>query len=491
MNWISNWANQTTWYYYDNYGSLTSVAYPNNTQTQYYFDTVGKLTALLILRNGSSVLEQLNYEYDGDGNRTRMVDYAGNTTRFYYDGLHRLTWEYRLGSHAYDYQYSYDSVGNRMTKISNGTETTYYAYNELNQLTTSTVGSMISHYTYDNNGNMTYDDRGIILYPKHFTWNQKNQLIQFDYAGISYLTLRYQYDVDGRKCYQISTTAGVPKYYRYLYDGTRVLQENEPHPLSGWNLGGRPVAVYTLAPGEVGNIISVRRSTTDYFYHYDGMGNVLFLTDTAGNKAAEYVMDSFGNIAYTQGPSVNSYLWRTKEYSSFIEAYFLENSLYQSKVNRSISINYPIVMSFNDDPYGINIHCEECDYRVIDNYRELLMWKNSLTILTTHWSNDDYLAYYYSSDKKYAETKCHDRTPTIIWKETMKENSPCVNCVIQDHENVHCRQCRDIGEEQFRQNQGENLWNNLEKEAYQETWNKINEYLDKIIKYRKEKGLPL
>jgi YD repeat-containing protein len=271
------------------------------------FDAIGKMTTLLILKNNSTVLEELNYEYDADGNQTRMVDYASNTTRYYYDALHRLTWEYRLGTHAYDYQYSYDSVGNRMTKISNGTETTYYAYNELNQLTSSTVGSQTTHYLYDTNGNMTYDDRGITVYPKQFTWNQKNQLTQFTYTG-SPQVFKYQYDVEGRKVFYNQNFSG-GKQYRYLYDGNRVLQENEPHPMSGWNLGGRPVAVYTLAPGDMGNIISVRRSTTDYFYHYDGMGNVLFLTDTAGNKAAEYLLDSYGNIAYSQGASVNSYLW--------------------------------------------------------------------------------------------------------------------------------------------------------------------------------------
>jgi len=73
----------------------------------------------------------------------------------------------------------------------------------------------------------------------------------------------------------------------------------------------------------------------------------------------------------------------------------------------------------------------------------------------------------------------------------MKSSAPRVNCVIRDHENVHCQQCRDIGESHFIDNKGKNYWENVEKEAYVVTWNKINEYLDKIIKYRKEKGLPL
>jgi len=75
-----------------------------------------------------------------------------------------------------------------------------------------------------------------------------------------------------------------------------------------------------------------RRASADYFHHYGRMGNVLFLTDTAGNKTAEYVMDSFGNIAYTQGPSVNSYLWRTLPYDSSIESYQQAGRIYSSKI---------------------------------------------------------------------------------------------------------------------------------------------------------------
>jgi hypothetical protein len=76
---------------------------------------------------------------------------------------------------------------------------------------------------------------------------------------------------------------------------------------SGWNLGGRPVAIYTLAPGDAGNIISVRRSNTDYFYLYDRMGNVLFLTDTAGSKVAEYIIEGFRDALYSSGSVTDNY----------------------------------------------------------------------------------------------------------------------------------------------------------------------------------------
>ncbi len=126
---------------------------------------------------------------------------------------------------------------------------------------------------------------------------------------------------------------------RYYYDGMHVLQENIPHAVSGWNLGGDPIAIYTLAPGEVGNIISVRRSTTDYFYHYDGMGNVIFLTDSAGNKAAEYVMEGFGKIIYSSGSVTDAHHLLSQEYDSNIELYNYQGEWYNPLSGSLLSSN--------------------------------------------------------------------------------------------------------------------------------------------------------
>jgi YD repeat-containing protein len=487
LNWITNWVNQTTFYYYDNYGSLTSLSYPNNTQTYYYFDAIGKLTTLLILKNNSSILEQMNYEYDADGNQTRMVDYASNTTRYYYDALHRLTWEYRLGTHAYDYQYSYDSVGNRMTKISNGTETTYYAYNELNQLTSSTVGSQTTHYLYDTNGNMTYDDRGITIYPKQFTWNQKNQLTQFTYTG-SPQVFKYQYDVEGRKVFYNQNFSG-GKQYRYLYEGNRVLQENEPHPMSGWNLGGRPVAVYTLAPGEVGNIISVRRSTTDYFYHYDGMGNVLFLTDTAGNKAAEYLLDSYGNIAYSQGASVNSYLWRTLPYDSSIESYQQTGSIYSSKNNKLLNAGYHQQQSEEYiDESKVDFSCGYCDYQDEDEFKNAKEWYKKLLILSVgNYSEDAWKKFSKIPGKPIARTDCNCSDKTVTLSEAVTRwykngvwdsKGSCCNYVAKIHEEVHQQQCIDLGWFSYNFYRFSPFIWTLEKPAYKKTVDELKSILD-------------
>ncbi|MDI6784612.1 MAG: type IV secretion protein Rhs, partial [bacterium] len=54
--------------------------------------------------------------------------------------------------------------------------------------------------------------------------------------------------------------------------------------------------------------------TTDWYYHYDPIGNVLFITDSYGNITASYVQEGFGNvIASSSGLVPNSYHLTTKE----------------------------------------------------------------------------------------------------------------------------------------------------------------------------------
>ena len=282
---------------------------------------------------------------------------------------------------------------------------------------------------------------------------------------------------------------------RYYYDVTHVFQENIPHAVSGWNLGGRPIAIYTLAPGEVGNIISVRRSSADYFYHYDGMGNVLFLTDTAGNKVAEYVMDSFGNIAYTQGASVNSYLWRTLPYDSSIESYQQAGRIYNSKNNKLLNVGYRQQQSEEYiDESKVNFSCSECDYKNDDEFKNVKEWYKKLLILSVgDYSVDAWKKFRSLSGKPIARTDCvcSDKTDSLsiaitrwykngIWD----SNGSCCNYVAKIHEEVHQKQCISMGQQKYDYNKNNLLWTELEKPAYEETVKVIKNIFDMMKKVR-------
>jgi len=102
---------------------------------------------------------EYEYTYDKVGNRTTMsvTDSSGTEQHVYtYDDIYQVTAvDYPAGydpALATDTTFNYDAAGNRTTVIDAGGTSTY-ATNALNQYTSA--GGV--NYTYDTNGNMTYD----------------------------------------------------------------------------------------------------------------------------------------------------------------------------------------------------------------------------------------------------------------------------------------------------------------------------------------------
>ncbi|MEM0010660.1 MAG: RHS repeat-associated core domain-containing protein [Candidatus Bathyarchaeia archaeon] len=65
------------------------------------------------------------------------------------------------------------------------------------------------------------------------------------------------------------------------------------------------MAYYTQGQG----LISQRRGSASYFYHYDGLGSTKALTDSNQNIQASYKYDAWGNILQTSGTVTNPYLY--------------------------------------------------------------------------------------------------------------------------------------------------------------------------------------
>jgi RHS repeat-associated protein len=67
---------------------------------------------------------------------------------------------------------------------------------------------------------------------------------------------------------------------------------------------GQPVRVSYVWAGEIGGLPSrTVKGTPDvhYYYHYDGNGNVVQLTDASQNVAASYSYDAYGNVLASSG----------------------------------------------------------------------------------------------------------------------------------------------------------------------------------------------
>ena len=59
------------------------------------------------------------------------------------------------------------------------------------------------------------------------------------------------------------------------------------------------------------------------YYHYDGHGNVRFLTDNDGNITDSYSYDAYGNLLQKKGTTENDFLYTGEQYNANTGLYYL------------------------------------------------------------------------------------------------------------------------------------------------------------------------
>ena len=70
---------------------------------------------------------------------------------------------------------------------------------------------------------------------------------------------------------------------------------------------GNVIASYTNEPGPFGKVISQERNGVTSYYHYDGQGNTLALTDDNCNITDTYSYNAFGETIASTGTTTNPY----------------------------------------------------------------------------------------------------------------------------------------------------------------------------------------
>lgn len=258
---------------YDPKGQRQQISYGNGATTSYTYDPdTFRLIRLQTTRPaGGSPLQDLTYTYDPVGNITRVAD-AALSSIFYanqvvtgsadytYDAIYRLTratGREHIGQAAapqttwddsaamglplpsdgqamrnYTETYSYDPVGNITSVVhaaANGNWTRAYAYGDpaSNRLTSTTVGSAVSSYTHDPNGNII----GMPQLPV-MEWDWKNQLQATAPVAPSDAAAQstyYTYNSAGDRVRKVTaSTAGSVVNARSYLGGYEVYREYSP-----------------------------------------------------------------------------------------------------------------------------------------------------------------------------------------------------------------------------------------------------------------------
>jgi RHS repeat-associated protein len=308
-------------YEYDGIGRRTRLTYPDASSITYGYDNDSRLTHIYY---GTDTIA--HYTYDDLSRRASMVYYrSAATTTYRYEnkpapalsnnqlGNRLACIESTIGNTTLHFEYTFDSVGNRKTvrTQTGGPIWLQYGYDDTYQLTFGTAAnsSSVSHYVYDNVGNRdavylnssciaqytsdslnrytavnsiqpTYDDNGnmLSLGSQTYTYDCENRLLSAG-AGIS-----YSYDQCGRRTSK--TVGGVTT--QYCYSGDQMIAEY---------IGGVLQRKYIYGLGLDEPIIMIVCTGSQpqwYFYHYDGCGNVIALSNLAGQIVEAYSYDHFG-----------------------------------------------------------------------------------------------------------------------------------------------------------------------------------------------------
>jgi len=178
-------------------------------------------------------------------------------------------------------------------------------------------------YSYDDNG--TLIDDGTYLY----YYDCENRLTGVDEE------VSYKYDFAGRRVKKIAS--GNPDVItKYCYDGDQVIAEYD-----GSNTLLRRF-VYGPGIDEPVCMIDVADSNAVYYYHYDGLGSVVALSDANGVIVERYKYDVFGqpmiidpnNEQLTTSNYGNPYMFTGRRYDSEVGLYYYRFRYYRPEIGR-------------------------------------------------------------------------------------------------------------------------------------------------------------
>ncbi|MBW8042153.1 MAG: hypothetical protein FVQ85_19435 [Planctomycetes bacterium] len=375
-------------YAYDALSSRVSARYGNGTNAEYYYDMADRLLGLDNQTNSENL--SYDYSYDNVGNRLTKLENSTDLHSYTYDNIYQLTnVDYPEDSFTDDTSFIYDQAGNRWQVIGGGIGP-YYATNILNQYTSA--GTV--YFSYDDNGNLTGDGTD------SYTYDAENRLMTANASGLS---ITYSYGPLGRR---ISKTVGGETTY-YIYDGDQVICEYDDVGylrkkfLYGVGIDevvrmsqvGRTADISGPSgpPDEIVDIYDLRKmseawlknegdagfnanadlnydekiNNTDsdilsanwlsdaqlsevyFYYHYDGLGSVIAISDSVGRVVEKYQYAVYGNPRIlnqnnkqlTDSKYGNPYMFTGRRFDTETRLYYYRARYYSTEIGRFLQVD--------------------------------------------------------------------------------------------------------------------------------------------------------
>ena len=305
-----------------------------------------------------------------------------------------------MSNGADSWEYTYDAAGN-ITKIVCGEKSITYQYDELNQLIRENNGVLGTTvlYTYDAGGNMT--SRKTYAYTEGTPQTlQKNENLSYRTDGwkdqlVSWNGYRYVYDAggnptllrgvpltwgEGRRLKRVSLSWGTVDF-AYDSDGKRVRKTSGGNITTYYYNGNVLSGLVRRTVGSTGAGTTVQfvydtqgkpfmlrlNGKTDYFYLYNGLGDITGLVDSSNQVVVRYQYNSWGKVTSTQDTSgvslatLNPFCYRKYVYDPETGMYCLGSRYYDPEVGRFVNADDPSVIFAKPQELGSKNLYAYCD----------------------------------------------------------------------------------------------------------------------------------
>lgn len=294
---VVDWTTNRTAYSFDDANRLTGIGYPNGVSGAFSNDKVGRVVGYAYSRAGSNLIARVI-------TRDRMgLKWRENVSA----GLLPMPTLQTVETRAHD-------NADRLTNV-------------ISRTAPDAGSSSTNPYTYDANGNLISAPSGV-----QCSWDFDNRLTQYQASGV---LCQYAYDGLGDRIRRVMNDA--TNYH--VLDRAAALH----NVLMETGTNGLPMRYYVW--GANGLLAQVETNGTAYYFHSDELGSTLALTDTNGNRVAQYAYgpngESWGYTGTVQ--TVYTFIGGQGVYHETADLYHMKARYYSAEYKRFLS----------SDPIGI------------------------------------------------------------------------------------------------------------------------------------------
>ncbi|WP_342481462.1 RHS repeat-associated core domain-containing protein [Paenibacillus sp. FSL L8-0340] len=308
---LSKAASDNVQYSYYANGRVKTITYPPLTdgsilKTEYTYNKALGWVESMKNTKGSSVLSGYTYSYDHNGNITAVTEVLNNgaakTTSYGYDALNRLLSIKRPNGQST--QYTYDVRGNRLTS---------------SESVSTSLDLSDTSYTYDLQNTLT-----------GLTKNGNKTIFTYYADGLRYL----------------KSTGTTHTQVNYDFSGQVITEEK----LNGSTV----IQKSSFVRGDRVLVKKDKTAAKDYYYLYNGHGDVVQIVNTSGTSVNTYSYDEWGNITSLTEGIPNSFKYAGEIYDEETGLYYLRARYYDPSIGRFL--NEDTVEGQIDNPLSQNLY---------------------------------------------------------------------------------------------------------------------------------------